>query len=144
LPGEDGGFAKFYEDVYGENPTMEEPENFPNEEYQMIPKEMGYIISVLRYSLGDFDFEASTWLTPEENALYFIIWLLIVGVTCIVFLNFIIAETSASYEKVKENLIAEVNRERALLIAEAESMKFEYFKNENLFPKYMILRKIDT
>ena len=123
---------------------MEEPENFPNEEYQMIPKEMGYIISVLRYSLGDFDFEASTWLTPEENALYFIIWLLIVGVTCIVFLNFIIAETSASYEKVKENLIAEVNRERALLIAEAESMKFEYFKNENLFPKYMILRKIDT
>ena len=123
---------------------MEEPENFPNEEYQMIPKELGYILSVLRYSLGDFDFEASTWLTPEENNLYFLIWLLIVAVTCIIFLNFIIAETSASYETVKANLVAEVNRGRALLIAEAESMKFEYFKNNQIFPKYIILRKIDT
>jgi len=80
---------------------MEEPENFPNEEYQMIGKEAGYILSVLRYSLGDFDFEASTWLTPAENYLYFIIWLLIVGITCIIFLNFIIAETAASYDTVK-------------------------------------------
>ena len=80
---------------------MDEPENFPNEEYQMIPKEFGYIVSVLRYSLADFDFEASTWVTPEENKLYFFIWFMIIAMTCIIFLNFIIAETSSSYDKVK-------------------------------------------
>ena len=54
--------------------------------------------------MGDFDFDASKYLTPQENALFWIIWLMVVVMTCIIFLNFIIAEASASYEKVKENL----------------------------------------
>ena len=54
--------------------------------------------------MGDFDFDASTYLTQQENTIYWIIWLMVVVLTCIVFLNFIIAEASASYAKVKDNL----------------------------------------
>ena len=63
----------------------------------MIGPFWGSLASTLRVSLGDFDFEASTHLEKLENRLYWVIWLLVVIMTCIVFLNFIIAEASASY-----------------------------------------------
>ena len=47
---------------------------------------------------------------------------MVVVMTCIIFLNFIIAEASASYEKVKENLVAMINKEKSALIGEAEGM----------------------
>lgn len=72
--------------------------------------------------MGDFDFGASMFLTPEENMLYWLIWLMVVTMTCIIFLNFIIAEASASYEKVKENLVSMINKEKSSLIGEAEEM----------------------
>lgn len=58
----------------------------------------------LRMSMGDFSFDTATMLGTYENYIYWACWLLIVGVTCIIFLNFIIAEVSASYEKVKDTL----------------------------------------
>ena len=73
----------------------------------------GTIVSTLRLAMGDFDFGASMFLTPQENILYWFIWLLVVVMTCIIFLNFIIAEASASYEKVKENLVAMINMEKS-------------------------------
>jgi hypothetical protein len=86
-------------------------ESLPNSEYKMIGLFFGYIIQTLRQSLGDFDFEASTYLTQQENVLYWIIWTLTVLLTCIIFLNFIIAETSSSYESVKSNLTAIISKE---------------------------------
>lgn len=64
-------------------------------------------------SIGDFDFDGANYLSKEENILYWFIWLIVVIVTCIIFLNFIIAEASASYEKVKENLESMINKEKA-------------------------------
>ena len=68
-------------------------------------------MSTLRIAMGDFDFGAANFLTPNENILYWVIWLMVVTMTCIIFLNFIIAEASASYEKVKSNLTAMINKE---------------------------------
>jgi len=75
-------------------------------------------------SLGDFDFNASNYLSEKENYLYWFIWLLTVIFTSIIFLNFVIAETSSSYERVKENLVAQIYKEKANLILEAEGMIF--------------------
>lgn len=74
-------------------------------------------MSVLRISLGDFDdFGEVVYLEPMESSIYWFVWILIVVLTCIVFLNFIIAEVSASYEKVKERLDSLFLSERAKLI----------------------------
>jgi len=54
--------------------------------------------------LGDYDFEGANLLENPDNLLYWCVWFLIVVVGNIIFLNFIIAEASASYENVKENL----------------------------------------
>ena len=63
-------------------------------------------LRVIRISLGDFDFEGNIYLDEFETWVFWAIWIAIVLITCIIFLNFIIAEASASYEKVKENLKA--------------------------------------
>ena len=94
--------------------------DLPNAEYQQIGLFLGSFASSLRTSIGDFDFDAAYYLTNEENSLYFFIWFLVVVITCIIFLNFIIAEASASYQNVKDNLEALINKERASLVSEAE------------------------
>jgi len=58
----------------------------------------------MRISIGDFsaiDVSADLPHTPD-NYMFWIIWLFVMGATCIVFLNFIVAEASASYAKVVE------------------------------------------
>ena len=109
----------------------------------MIGPFLGSIASTLRVSLGDFDFEASTLLEENENILYWIIWLLVVIMTCIVFLNFIIAEASASYQSVKDRLEAMISKEKANLIAEAETILPKGVKNMKIFPKYIIIRDVE-
>lgn len=94
---DDTAFKAFYDEAK-ENDELDDA---PNVEYEKIGLLFGYILSTLRLSLGDFDFGASIYLTTEENILYWIIWFIVILLTCIVFLNFIIAEASASYENVK-------------------------------------------
>ena len=59
----------------------------------------------LRFSMGDFSgIDASFYLQEVENIIFWILWIITVGITNIVFLNFIVAEASASYTKVTETL----------------------------------------
>ena len=75
--------------------------------------------------------------------MYWFAFVLIVLITCIVFLNFIIAEASASYENVQEKLDAYILSEKASLIEEAELMLFDSCKNRERFPKYIIIREME-
>jgi hypothetical protein len=45
-----------------------------------------------------------------------------VGLSSLIFLNFIIAEVSNSYQRVKENIDALIYKERATLIQEVEGI----------------------
>lgn len=92
-------------------------------EYKAVGLMMGEIIWTLRFSLGDFSgIAASAFLTYGENIIFWILFILIVGITNIVFLNFIVAEASASYAKVVDTLESVVWMEKASLIGESESM----------------------
>lgn len=73
-------------------------------------------MQTIRISMGDYEFDGANYLEDTENIIYWVIWLVMVVVTCIIFLNFVIAEASASYEKVKGNLDAQILKERASLI----------------------------
>jgi len=77
---------------------------FPGEEYKNTGLLIGNFLYTLRMSLGDFDFSASTLLPQPENIIFWLVWYLVVIVTCIIFLNFIIAEASNSYTNVSESL----------------------------------------
>ena len=97
----------------------------------------------LRMSMGDFSFDTATMLDTYENYIYWACWLLIVGVTCIIFLNFIIAEASASYEKVAESIEPTILSERAALICEADEMIPPHYKTQLQFPRYIIIREME-
>ena len=137
----DSGFAIF---VKGKPDSYPDP--MPMEEYEHIGLFAGYILQTLRLSLGDFDgyFAASEHLTFGENMMFWIIWFIVVWMTCIVFLNFIIAEASNSYQNVINRLDAMKNKEKASLISEAECMTFDYQKDEKMFPKYFVIRHVDS
>lgn len=76
----------------------------------------------LRMALGDFVFDASTYLDTENNQLWWFCWLLIVAITCVVFLNFVIAEASASYEKINQRIGTYIAKQKVDMIREAEEM----------------------
>ena len=61
--------------------------------------------------------------------------------TCIIFLNFIIAEVSSSYEGVKMHIHGLILKERASLIKESEDMmQQDSMQDLKYFPKYLITR----
>lgn len=118
-------------------------DDVPFGEYEQIGLFWGTLFSTLRIAMGDFDFGAANFLTPSENGIYWLIWLMVVIATCIIFLNFIIAEASASYEKVKENLVSQINKEKSSMVGEAEGQLPERFKTDQLFPKYVVIREVE-
>lgn len=115
--------------------------SYPGIEYEKVGLFIGNIIATLRMSLGDFGFDAAIELEYAENIIYWFVWILIILTTCIIFLNFIIAEASASYEKVSEFLDLYIEAEKAALIQQAEEMQPRCFKNEEKFPTFIIIRE---
>ena len=103
-------------------------------------------LDTLKVSLGDpgSAIDASNDLSFEDNILFWLCCILVLVVTCIIFLNFIIAEASASYEKVAAELESEKMKMKATLIAQSEELMPEWMKSQNSFPKYIIIREVDT
>ena len=94
----------------------------PNQEYKDVPKFLRNIFIILRYSFGDFELVSVKNLDPFEANFFWITWTFIVLLTCVVFLNFIIAEVSQSYLHVVEFVDELICKERASLISESEVM----------------------
>jgi hypothetical protein len=77
----------------------------PAKDYYAIGLMLGELMWTLRLSLGDAAaIEASKKLALNENLIFWMIWLLVTILTSIIFLNFIVAEASASYVKVTQTL----------------------------------------
>ena len=67
--------------------------------------------------MGDFAaIDASTELASPENIMFWMFWVLTVVITSIIFLNFIVAEASASYANVVDTLESVIQKEKAALI----------------------------
>ena len=133
-----------FKDLYAEGGS-DGPEEAPNYEYYKVGLFVGNIIQVIRISMGDFAIiGVAGTLKEEENIVFWIIWLSTVIITCVVFLNFIVAEASASYTDVSENLDNFIQEQKAELVAEAESLMPDMIKSEKSFPRYIVTRKVET
>lgn len=117
---------------------------YPGQEYQYLPKFLRQFFYSIRISLGDFEFGETTSLGSTELNLFWFTWMLTVLLTCIVFLNFIIAEISSSYEQAKKRVKGLIDKQRAFLIREAEDILLHGGKtNQDLIPRYLIRREIE-
>jgi hypothetical protein len=117
------------------------------DEYKNLGPFLGNVMTTLRLSLGDFDFGVLEGdnLDAKEHWLFWIIWVMMVIFSALIFLNFIIAEVSNSYAGVKVNIDALIYKERAGLILEAEDiMSKNTRKNDRIkFPKFIIVRELE-
>ena len=119
-------------------------EEYPGFEYKNVNEFAKNVLIILRFSLGDFDFGATNHLNDFERTVFWITWVIIVLMTCVVFLNFIIAEVSESYQTVNINVNEYILQEKAKMINESEDMMFLSMReNTNLFPQYIILREVE-
>jgi hypothetical protein len=99
-------------------------------EYRFVGKYAGNFLTTMRLSLGDFDFSVledqsesgGYTLNERQHYIFWITWILMVILSALIFLNFIIAEVSNSYSKVKADIAALIYKERAGLILEAEDI----------------------
>ena len=81
----------------------------------------------------------------KQHYLFWICWVVVVIFSALIFLNFIIAEVSNSYQIVRVSIDALIYKERAGLINEAEDILTAKFKNnQQKFPKYIVAREVDT
>ena len=108
-----------YKDEW-DNGFFDGADDIPYQEYDNVSMVTANLIHTFRMSLGDFDFYSVIFLNEDEALLYWIAWILIVTVTLIIFINFIIAEASALFEKTMLVLDSNVQKERTDLICESE------------------------
>lgn len=69
-----------------------------------------------------------------------------VATSSLIFLNFIIAEVSNSYQKVRSRVEEEVQKERANLVNDVEITVTQSYKDSHaqLYPKYVVIRETEV
>ena len=72
------------------------------------------------------------------------IFLFLLVMTNIIFLNFVIAEASNSYSIVNEKLAQFIMMQKATLIDEAETMIPKSCRKGKWYPKYLVIRQFDN
>ena len=77
----------------------------PGSEYNSVGLFVGEILWTLRMSVGDFSaIDAASYLTETDFVIFWIVWLITITLTTVIFLNLIVAEASASYSRVMESI----------------------------------------
>ena len=105
------------------------------------------MITIIRMSMGDFDLGALVYMNETSSKIFWFMWIIIVLVTAVIFLNFIVAEAGASYEKISANIANYLQYEKIELINESEQMLYhsaEARKNDQKFPMFIIIREMEV
>ncbi|CDW79314.1 wd-40 repeat protein [Stylonychia lemnae] len=111
------------------------------DEYNGVNK-LAYFLMAFRISSGDFQLD--DYHSQEDGLVIFtwVIWLIAVMTLNIVFMNFIIAVISESYERVMQKLVAESYRVKANMIVEREQLfNAADLKSQEYFPNFIAIRR---
>ena len=89
------------------------------------------------------DFQTSNFMQDTDyHVLLFIIWLILVVVGNIIFMNFIIAVVSESYENCMNKMTSQQYRVKVDLIVEREAVMLPFEQRSTyFFPNFIIMRR---
>ena len=103
-----------------------------------------YVIMAFRTSLGDFEIEDYKSDEIEMKELVWVVWLMLMIIGNVIFMNFIVAVVSESYEKCMQTQKAQQYRLKCELIVERESiMSEDHLNKKRYFPNYLVLRQLE-
>ena len=100
----------------------------------------GFILDAIQLSLGNYDVEGYSALPQELLITIWVVWMLSVFMLNIIFMNFIIAVISESYERVTSTQEAVYYQTLADFIYERE-LRLTSNSKKN-FPEFLILRRV--
>jgi hypothetical protein len=99
-------------------------------------------VIVLRQSIGDYDTSSIIEGTQDFKILAWLLWFIILIIGNIVFMNFIIAVVSESYESCMEKKVQLIYKAKLEMITECEDLMPEWlFTYKNWFPRFIIIRR---
>ena len=75
--------------------------------------------------------------------MFWLLWLQVVIITSIIFLNIIVAEAIASYKKITVTLHSVILSEKSELIDECEKMAFKRYKCADKYPEFLVAREVE-
>jgi hypothetical protein len=102
---------------------------------------IGYFVIALRESIGDYD-TASYSKNTDYKIIGWIIYLMVMFLGNVIFMNFIIAVVSQSYENCMQRSVAQSFKVKLHMIREYESiMSQQEYENKDWFPNFIILCK---
>lgn len=121
-------------------------------EYRLVGPLVGNFLYALRLSLGDFNFDAFGRTTEfneleirsmngNEHRLFWIVWLGMTYFSATIFLTFVIARVTDSYQSVKDDLQKHMRRDKCRLIYEAEHLPSLWTSHEINNPKLIMRRE---
>ena len=100
---------------------------------------------IVRYSLGEFEFGSLKYFSEFEAKFFWGVWVIIVLFTCVVFMNFIIAEVNDSYSRVNRDVDGLISQQMWQLVDECEDMLGAGLKGDKKrLCKYIIKREIEN
>jgi len=80
-------------------------EDYPGSEYHNVGIFWGNIFSTIRLSMGDYVVtDLAQYLNSTDIYLFWLVWVIHMIITCVIFLNFIVAEACQSYNNVANNI----------------------------------------
>jgi hypothetical protein len=113
-------------------------------EYRMIGPFFGNCMYCMRLSFGQIRTTvfAEDQMSPEDKVLFWFIFVAINVFSGLIFLTFVIARVTDSYDTVNEYIEAIKLREKCTMINLAEKVMPEFMKkNKNNFPDYIVSRE---
>jgi hypothetical protein len=122
--------------------TLKVPEECKEDKYKGIGL-VRYFAVALRNSIGDYDFES---MIPDSDYIWlqWLLWVFVIFIGNVVFMNFIIAVVSDSYEKCINKMEAQCLLVKIDLIIEREQMlsssEVKKYKDQ-WFPRYLYVCK---
>ena len=109
--------------------------------YQGIKEAANFVI-VLRQAIGDYDTSSIIEGAGDFKILAWLLWFIILIIGNVVFMNFIIAVVSESYENCMEQKKLLIYSAKLEMIEECEDLMPEWiFTKRNWFPRFIIIRR---
>ena len=97
-------------------------QNDESKHYKYLGTTIGNYIDTLRCSIGNFEVIKRVRQDVEHSIMFWGFWTAIVVLQVIILLNFIIADTTASYNKIRKILNEIVQQDKCSMLSEAEQM----------------------
>jgi hypothetical protein len=97
-------------------------QNKESKNYIYLVHFLGNFFDSLRCSIGNFEVIKRVQNTLESGVLFWCCWAVIVTLQVIILLNFIIADITASYNRISKLLAEIIEQDKCAMLSEAEKM----------------------